>query len=290
LSFARAYVNGCYSDLAQAVIPVSDRGFLYGDSLFETLRTYRGRPFLLPEHLQRLLGSCQALGFPARPSQSELESIVETLCAESDSDLYLRLSITRGSGFGPLPSAENPQPGIVVVARQLTGYPDDLYQRGMRIQTAKVRRSSTDMLSRHKTGNFLPSIMARKEAAAAGYDEALLLNDSGRVAELSAANLFVISGNDLLTPELSEGPLPGITRKLVMDLAADIGMNPRECRLEMEDLLQADQLFASNSILEICPISEIDRQHPGQSSGDSADSKLAQLQSAYRAEVLRRCP
>ncbi len=289
MSFARAYVNGCYCDLEQAQVPVSDRGFLYGDSLFETLRTYNSRPFLLEEHLQRLISSCQALGYSDNICPGELELVVNELCKQSDCELYLRLTVSRGQGFGPLPSEDNAEPSIVIVARQLQGYADELYQRGLRLKTADVKRPCQDLLTRHKTGNYLPFVMARIQAHAAGADEALLLNSAGRVAELSAANIFAISGNDLLTPAIDEGVLPGVTRKVVLQLASELGMELTECQLPLADFMAADELLATNSILELCRISEIDGQTVG-SAGATPDTKLGLLQSAYRAEVLRRCP
>ncbi len=288
MSGGRVYIDGECCNEAEARVPVADRGFLYGDALFETLRTYSGVPFLLERHLERLLASCRDLGIRPRESRAELVEAVAGLMEQVGPECYLRVAVTRGSGFGPWPreGAGEGHGRTVIVARPLLTYPEELYARGLRLVTSSVPRTQLSPLAGHKTANYLTSILARREAAGKGADEALMLNTNGRVAELAAANVFVVRDGQLLTPSLEEGPLPGVTRGLVLELAEDMAIPVREARLEPEQLAGAEEAFATNSILEICPVSELD----GRRIAGSVPGELtARLQKAYRQEVARQC-
>ncbi len=286
MSAGRAYIDGRYSAEDEARVPVADRGFLYGDALFETLRTYWGRPFLLDRHLDRLLAACRDLGIRPREPRAELSGVVSSLIGQVGGACYLRLAVTRGSGFGPWPREMPGHGRTVVVARPLSTYPEELYARGLRLVTSSVPRTQRSPLSGLKTANYLPSILARREASGEGADEALMLNTAGRAAELSAANVFAVSGGAVLTPSLEEGPLPGVARALVLELAGRLGIPAREERLEVEQLAGAEEAFATNSVMEICPVSEVDGKRVG---GAAPGELTARLQAAYREEVARQC-
>jgi branched-chain amino acid aminotransferase len=283
----RVYLDGRFLDAAQASLPVDDRGFLYGDALFETLRTYNRRPFLLDRHLERMLRSCRELAIRPRQSPAELAAAARELCSQLETEAYLRLAITRGSGFGPWPAVPPRHGRTVMVARPLAGYPPELYERGLKLVTSAVPRPHRSPLAGFKTANYLESVLARREAAGEGADEALLLNTDGRVAELSAANVFAVSGGEAITPATGEGALPGITRGLVLELAAAAGIVAREVRLERGELARAGEAFATNSILEICPVAELDGAPLG---GAVPGPVTAALRAAYVAEVERQCP
>jgi len=286
MSVGRVYIDGlCYEE-AEGRIPVSDRGFLYGDALFETLRSYGGRAFMLERHLDRMLGSCRDFGIRPREGRAEFARAVDELVSQVGPDCYIRICVTRGSGFGPWPRAHPAHGRTVIVARPLKGYPPDLYERGMRLVTGAVPRAHLSPLSEHKTANYLDSVLARREAASEGADEALLLNTEGRVAELSAANLFAVSNGRLITPEVAEGALPGITRALVLELAARLGIPAGEVRLEPGELARAGEIFATNSVLEICPVTELDG---APLSAGAHGPVTARLRAAYREEVDRFC-
>jgi branched-chain amino acid aminotransferase len=286
MSAGRAYVDGRFVPEADARIPVDDRGFLYGDALFETLRSYNGAPFLLDRHLDRLLASCHDLGIRPRESRAEFVRAVGSLVEQVAGDSYVRIAVTRGSGFGPWPKAHARSGRTVMVARPLAGYPDELYSRGMKLVTGSVPRSHRSPLAGHKTANYLESVLARRQAAAEGADEAVMLNGDGRVAELSAANIFAVVEGQLVTPALEEGPLPGVTRALVLELAARVEIEAREDALELDRLLTADEAFATNSILEICPVGELDGYRVGVGLPGPVTSRL---QSEYTQEVGRLC-
>jgi branched-chain amino acid aminotransferase len=289
MNSGRVYLEGGFFDAEEARVPVDDRGFLYGDALFETLRSYNARPFMLERHLDRMFSSCRELGIRPRESRSELAAVVGELIAQVAPDAYLRIAVTRGSGFGPWPRIEPENGRTVIVARPLVGYTRELYDRGIKLVTSAVPRAHRSPLARHKTANYMESVLARREAAGKGADEALLLNTAGRVAELSAANIFAVSGGEVITPEVGEGALPGVTRGLILELAAAAGIVTREVRLESEDLARASEVFATNSILEICPVTEFDGTPLG--AGMHEPGPLtARLRSAYSEEVNRLCP
>jgi branched-chain amino acid aminotransferase len=282
----RAYVDGRFRAEEDALVPVSDRGFLYGDALFETLRTYGETPCLLGAHLDRLLGSCRELGIRPRETRAELEAAVRSLVEQTGPDLYIRIAVTRGSGYGPWPRAHSKTGRTVIVARKLSRYPEELYARGMKLVTSSVRGAVVASISRHKTANYLASVLARREAAGDGADEALMLNTEGRVAELSAANLFAVRGGELVTPSVEEGALPGITRGLVLELAGRSGLSAREARLEPGELAGAEEALATNSILEVCPVAELD----GVALGEGVPGPVtSRLQTAYAEEIARLC-
>lgn len=286
MSAARVYLDGQFLDESAAAVPVSDRGFLYGDAVFETLRTWRGVPFLLDRHLARLFASCEELGIQPREDAGELAGVVARLAGEVGGECYLRVVVTRGSGYGPWPR-ELPERGrTAVVARPLQEPPAELYARGLRLVTSPMLRHEASPLSAHKTANYLESVLARGEAAERGADEALVLNYHGRVAELAAANVFAVIYGRLITPAAEEGPLPGVTRGKVLELAAQLELPTHKGKLAPEALADADEAFATSSLLGLCPIAELDG---GRIGGEVPGPITARLQEAYRQEVARAC-
>jgi len=284
MSDGRVYVDGQVFAEAEAAIPAGDRGFLYGDALFETLRTYSGVPFLLDRHLDRLFGSCEELGIAPRESPAELAEIVSDLAGQVGPEACLRIAVSRGSGYGPWPT-DLPETGrTVIAARRLAAQPDGLYDRGLRLVTSRLLRFEGSPLAGHKTANYLEAVLARGEAAERGADEAVMLNTAGRIAELSAANVFAVIYGRLITPDLEEGPLPGITRGLVLELAKGAGIKSHTGQLAPEALADADEAFATSSLLEVCPIAELD----GNKIGEALPGPVTQkLQAAYRAETAK---
>ncbi len=282
MSDGKVYIDGQVCAEAEAAVPVSDRGFLYGDAIFETLRTHGGEPFLLDRHLERLFDSCEELGIAPRETPAEVAEITLQLAADLGVEASIRIAVTRGSAYGPWPK-DLPEAGRTVIAvRPLAPHPEELYSRGMRLATSRIMRFEGSPLAGHKTANYLESVLARGDAAERGADEALLLNTAGRVAELSAANVFAVVYGRILTPALEEGPLPGITRQVVLELAEAAGIKTHSGQLAPEALADADEAFATNSLLGICPISELD----GVKIGEVTPGPITrQIQEAYRLET-----
>lgn len=251
----------------EALVSVRDRGFLYGDGVFETLRSYNERPFLIEDHLQRLASSAQVLGIPLRYGLEELQSAVENLLRLNRlTDALIRLTLSRGESphYGLQPP-ESPQPTLVIQTHPFHPHPEESYRQGVRLAISTYRRSTTCPLARHKTANFLAGIMARQEAArrwqgrpSQGIQDALFLNTEGHVCEATVSNVFMVESGRVVTPSLQANILPGITRKKVLEICQGEGITASEELFGTERLLQADEVFLTNSLMEIMPVSCIE--------------------------------
>lgn len=250
-----AYVNGRFVPEAQASVSIFDRGFLYGDGVFETMRTYGGRIFRAVEHMDRLFAGLQALGIESVLSPEELRAVYRSLAEmNGTSEGMVRVYRTRDS--------------VVVTVR-----PHELATRNLTALVSTVRIDSH--LSQHKTANRLPYILAQQEAKNEGADEAVMLNPAGRVVEFTMSNLFIVKDGQLYTPPLADGPLPGITRHVVLTLAEETGIPVNETGFGPEFLETADEVFATNSLIEIAPVTNWGQSH----------DVTRQLQESYRALV-----
>ncbi|MDP3061987.1 MAG: aminotransferase class IV [Chloroflexota bacterium] len=275
------WLNGRLVPEGDALVSALDYGCLYGYGLFETLRAYNGRVFYLEQHLDRLARGAALLGIPA--SVQGLEAAVEkTLRANGLSDARVRISVSLGSGpMAPDPSACL-EASLLVLAEPYTPPSETVYQRGFRATVSSIRRNSRSPLSRLKTANFMECLLARREARDAGLDEALLLNERGLLAEASVSNVFLVSGDGLVTPSVESGALPGITREVVLELAQREGVPIAERDVELEELFQATEAFLTNSLIELMPLTQVD----GRPIGRGLRGPLTQrLGAAYRKLV-----
>lgn len=258
------WVNDSLTD-APALDP-RDRGFTLGDGLFETIRALGGRLPLLALHLARLRSSTEIIGLPLPWTDAFLAaSIDDVVSANHLTDAAVRLTVSRGvpSVRGLLPDPQ-PTPTLVIDVEPFTGYPPALYERGASLVTSPVRRDERSLLSRVKSLSRLEHVLARQAAARAAADEALMLNTAGRVASASAANVFIVTGQRLLTPPLEEGPLPGVVRGLILhELASAAGVEVAERALTSEDVQAADAVFLTNALLGILPVASLDGRHVG---------------------------
>lgn len=252
---AHVYLNGEYVDETEAAISACDRGFLYGQGLFETFAAYSGKIFRLDRHLDRMFASASALGMPVTLSSDEADDILNELLDRNNlSDAYLRLTISAGCAPGMVPTGPGEQT-VLAVAGKLKRYPREMYERGARVITTQYRLGP---LSMHKTLSYFPNVLARTQADEAGADEALMLDDRGRPAEGSASNIFAVAGGTVITPHLSCGVLPGVTRAEVLDIAREEGI-PIEEKSPGEAILElADELFLTNTIMGVMPVGRID--------------------------------
>jgi len=274
------WLNGKLVPLGQARISPLDRGLLYGDGLFETMRAYHGGIFRLVAHLERLLAGARALRFPFALDAGELARACEdTVRANGLREAYVRLTVTRGVGGLPSELDASPEPTVLVVAREFHGYPAELRERGMRAVIAPVRRNASSPLARVKSLNYLDSLLARAWAADSGADEALMLDPEGSVVEGSASNLFVVEGGAVGTPPVSAGVLPGITRECVLGLCADLGIEAGERTITPDDLTGADEAFLTNSLMEVMPLTRVGGLRMGEGRPGALTGRLLQ---AYR--------
>ncbi len=254
------WLEGRISPLESARIPVIDHGLLYGDGVFEGIRFYHGRPFLLGEHVERFRLSARALALACPHPDSEIEAIVgEVIAASGRPEGYLRMILTRGNGPLGIDPAPCGPPRLLVIAAGLTMVNHAQRENSIRLVTAATRSLMPDGLDpRIKGLNYLNRILARLEARTAGVDEAVLLNHRGGIAEATAENLFLARNGVLRTPPPVDGALPGITRGLILELARNAGIEAEETSLSRYDLHTADECFLTGTGAGLVPVREID--------------------------------
>ena len=259
------FINDRLVSEEQAVVSVFDHGLLYGDGVFEGLRSYSGKVFRLDAHLDRLYASARAICLEI-PLAKEVvaKAVNDTLTANGLTDGYIRLVVTRGAGSLGLDPNKTKNPQVIVIADTISLYPGEYYEKGLRIVTAATQRTQSAALSpRIKSLNYLNNIMAKLEGLQAGCVEALMLNSKGEVAECTGDNIFVFRSGTLLTPPPDAGILEGITRGAVMELAAAAGIDCRESTLVRHDLYTADECFLTGTAAEVIPVVEIDGRKVG---------------------------
>lgn len=271
----KIYIDGEFYSEADAKISVFDHGLLYGDGIFEGIRIYNGRVFLLKEHLERLYDSGKAIMLKIPMSLEELQAAVLETCRRNElREGYIRLVVTRGAGNLGLSPDKCPKPTIFIIASTIELYPAKYYEHGLKVITAPTQRLAPAALSPSiKSLNYLNNIMAKIECNLAGAQEAFLLNHEGYVAECTGDNVFVIKKGVIMTPPISAGALGGITRKLVFDLARTMGKEVQEMQITRYDLFVADEVFLTGTGAEIVPVVDIDGRiigsgKPGPITGD----------------------
>lgn len=266
---AVCWVNGRICASAREVVSLYDHGFLYGDGVFEGVRFYNKRAFQLQAHLQRLENSAKVLMIKPAYSRAQLaQAIGETITAFGEPHGYLRILITRGEGRLGVDPSLCKEPNTFIIADQLQAVSAEVKEKGARIITASTRRLPSDGLDpRVKSLNYLNQVLARLEANNAGADEAVMLNHEGKVTEGTTDNLFVVQGGVLLTPPASDGALQGVTRDLVLRIAAEEKIPARQCSLTTYDLYTADECLLTGTAMELVPVREVDarpvQQCPG---------------------------
>jgi branched-chain amino acid aminotransferase len=236
-----------------------DHGLLYGDGVFEGFRFYNHNIFKVLEHLQRLQQSAAAISLHIPMHTDELLSALnEAVTAAEIADGYIRLLVTRGTGSLGVDPAKCKQPQVIIIVDELSMVDEQVLVEGASLIISSVRRLMPDQLDpRIKSLNYMNQVMARLEANFAGADEAIMLNQQGRVAEGTADNVFLIKDECVLTPPSSEGPLAGITRSTILDCARDIGIAVQEIPISPYDLYTADECFLSGTGAELIPVKEI---------------------------------
>ncbi len=260
---------------ARARLSVFDRGFLYGDSIYEVLRTYGGRPFELPAHLRRLARSAKLIGLELPLTQGQLRARLDAvLRAAGNRESYVRLIVTRGEGPIGLDPALAVHPHVIVIVRPLAAPPREIYERGVAVEVVDVRRNLRQAVDpAAKTGNYLNNVLALREARASGGYEALMLDMRGRVTEGSTSNVFAVFGARVVTPPL-DGILAGVTRGLVLALARREGFSAQERALRPADLRRADELFLTSTLRELVPIVRVDGRPVGDGVPGPATQRL----------------
>ena len=261
----KVYVNGEILDEDKAVISVFDRGFLYGDGIFETVRSYGGVVFCLKDHLDRLYSSMKSLKIRQSLSNKEMEKAVyELLRINNLEDASIRITISRGiSKQRVFNISQNEVANVVISAQSFIPRPIEFYEKGINADITHFKRNSQSLLSRFKALNYLESIIVRNEAIPKGSFETIFLNEFGYVCEGTVSNIFMVKGNKLMTPSLDCGVLPGITRKIVLELASYAALGTQEGKFKEEELKDSEEVFLTNSLIELIPVVKIDDRRIG---------------------------
>jgi branched-chain amino acid aminotransferase len=277
----KIYLDGKFHSKEDAKISVFDHGLLYGDGVFEGIRAYNGRVFRLKEHIDRLFDSAKAILLDIPLTRDEAGEVVLETCRQNGlKDAYIRLVVTRGIGDLGLNPNKCPRATIFCIATGITIYPEEVYQKGLKLITAATQRIGQNSLSSAiKSLNYLNQILARIEGNQAGADELIVLNHEGYVAECSADNIFALKNGKITTPPISAGALGGITRQAVLELASKTGTPASEANLTRYDLWVADEIFLTGTAVEIVPVRELDGRIIGTGKMGPWTSKLIE---AYR--------
>jgi branched-chain amino acid aminotransferase len=284
---AVVYVNGKIADQAAASVPVFDHGFLYGEGIYETLRTYRRRPFLFERHMRRLRQSAGLMALPVPFSDEELRARMdETVAAHPHlrqgsggqaGEAYIRVLITRGVGELTYNPSATPTPSLVIIVKPFPVPPDRTFAEGIRVALVSVRRNHPQALNPMiKSNNLINNALAMQEALREGAEEALMQNQAGELVECSQSNFFVVRDGSVLTAPLSAGLLPGITREFVLELADELGIPGRESRLTPADLEQADEAFITGTTREVTPVIAVSRTTIGSGKPGGITKRLLQ--------------
>jgi branched-chain amino acid aminotransferase len=279
-----ASVNGVVTPAAEARISVLDNGFTFGDSVYETLRTYGGRPFHLGRHLARLRQSAGRLAIEVPLPDAEFGQRIDAVLARAGNDeSYIRLIVSRGVGDISYRFERVIGPTVVVVVKPYEPLPARYYSEGIDVIVSSVRRNHRQALDPAiKSCNLINNILATREAQDKGAVEPIMLNQDGDVAEGAGSNVFLVQQGGLLTPPLEAGILPGVTRALVLEIARDLQLRAREESLRAEDLFSAEEVFITSTLKELCPVRAIDGRRVGPVQPGPV---TLQLLEAYRANT-----
>jgi branched-chain amino acid aminotransferase len=295
---ATVNVNGRVSDQEHASISVFDHGFLYGEGIYETLRTYNGAPFLFDRHMRRLRNSARMLALDVPLSDAQIdERFRDTMRAAGlgdspEREAYIRILVTRGIGELTYDPAACPTPSIVIIVKPNVPPPQEAFERGVNVALVNVVRNHPGSVNPLiKSNNLLNNALAMQEAFNRGGFEGVMRNYRGELAECTQSNLFIVKNGAALTPPLDAGLLPGITREFLFEIGAESGIPVREQVLRDADLFGADEAFLTSTTRELVPIVKVDGRSIGSGSpGPITQSLLDRFRTRARAMDVHRSP
>jgi len=261
----KVYIDRKLYDKQDAKVSVYDHGLLYGDGVFEGIRSYAGNVFRMQEHLDRLWNSAKAIWLEIPITKDEMaKAIRDTLAVNGIADGYIRVLVTRGIGTLGLDPNRCERPSVIIITDSIALYPEELYRNGLEIITVSTARSHPASLNpRIKSLNYLNNILAKIEGIQAGCIEALMLNHKGEVAECTGDNIFVVRAGKILTPPIDAGILEGVTREAVIGLARQAGIEVAEVALTRHDVYIADECFLTGTAAEVIPVVKVDSRKIG---------------------------
>ena len=280
----KVFLNDGLTDLNKACVSIRDTGFLYGAGLFETMRSYNGTVFALDEHLHRLFSSIEALAINNTYSRSDIEDAIKAvLVANELTNARLRLTLTSGAITGE----ENlPQSTLLVTASPITPYPKEYYEKGIKLILSPYRQNPHDPTAGHKTLSYFSRIFALNFAHTKGGVEAVWFTTSGFLAEGCISNIFLVKDSKIFTPTVQTPVLPGITRKMICRLAEENSIELVEKDLTIDDTLGADEVFITNSIMQVMPVNSLEKHAYGNGKVGTVTKKIAAL---YKQLIESQC-
>jgi branched-chain amino acid aminotransferase len=258
-------VNGIFTPPEEARVSIFDRGFLYGDSIYEVTLTYDGIPFLLDEHFDRLEHSAAGIFLELEANRDQIKrSIYEGIKRVDNNRIYIRIIVTRGGGeIGLDPNLSDGQ-NLFIIFRKLTNYPVEWYEKGVSLIITEVVRNAKNAVDPNvKSGNYLNNVMAISQAKKKGAYDAIMLNADGFITECTSANVWMVQDQTFYTPPIEAGLLGGITRKSLLNIGKAHGLSMEEKQLKPEDLCSASEIFMTSSTREILPVTNLDGQPVG---------------------------
>ena len=275
---AHVCVNGRISSDRDAVISVFDHGFLYGEGIYETMRTYHGRPFLFDRHLRRLRNSARMIALDIPFTDGDMASQIRDTMAAADldgSEAYIRLLVTRGIGELTYDPQATPTPSVVIIVKPQVDPAPEAYEQGVHVVIVDIVRNHPQTVNPMiKSNNLLNCALAGQEAIRKGGFEGIMRNYRGELTECTTSNLFIVKDGTALTPPLEAGLLPGITREFLFEIGKEVGVDVREQVLRDSDLLSADEAFLTSTTREAVPIVKVDDRTIGSGRPGSVTQKL----------------
>jgi branched-chain amino acid aminotransferase len=284
---ATVNVNGRITPECDAVVSVFDHGFLYGEGIYETMRTYHHRPFLFDRHMRRLRRSASMIDLPLPFSDEELAAQIQNTQAAAvlEGEAYIRVLVTRGVGELTYDLRATPAPSIVIIVKPQVDPPAEIYEKGVRVVIVDiVRNHPASVNPMIKSNNLMNSALAMQQALRSNAFEGVMRNYKGELTECTTANLFVVKNNIVLTPPLDAGLLPGITREFLFDIGKDTGVEVQERVLRDDDLFGADEAFLTSTTRELVPIVKVNDRTIGSGRPGQVRWKLL---NAFRSAVDR---
>ncbi|EOP42110.1 branched-chain-amino-acid transaminase [Bacillus cereus] len=272
------YMNGEFVEKEKAVVSVYDHGFLYGDGVFEGIRSYGGNVFCLKEHVKRLYESAKSILLTIPMTVDEMEeAVVQTLQKNEYTDAYIRLIVSRGKGDLGLDPRSCVKPSVIIIAEQLKLFPQEFYDNGLSVVSVASRRNTPDALDpRIKSMNYLNNVLVKIEAAQAGVLEALMLNQQGYVCEGSGDNVFIVKDGKVLTPPSYLGALEGITRNSVIELCERLSIPCEERPFTRHDVYVVDEVFLTGTAAELIPVVKVDSREIGDGKPGDVTKRLTE--------------
>jgi len=284
------YINGKFLPRGEAKVSVLDHGFLYGNGVFETMRAYKGKVFMVDKHVERLFRSADAVYLNMIMSKIEIKRAIEdTVKANKLKDAYIRITISRGEGEPGLDPDLCQSPTVVVYAKEFKHYPEEWYREGIKIAVTSIKKIAPDYIkSPLKACNYyLPNFFAKKEAKEKNTVEGIMLTEDGYIAEGTVSNIFIVSKGVLTTPPADSDVLDGVTREIVIQIAKDNNILFKEEKFRKDELVKADECFLTNTTFEIMPVKEVDGFKIGKKSpGRTTTLLMGKFREAVKQNLL----